>query len=108
MLVFRLGESYPLLIGQVQSLVLELWRITLLWDELWLGVLNQHHPDVTKRIEQLDDEIKKVAANKDLTPEEKEAIIEEKHHTILKPTLYAMLKLHTITGKQGETAHHYW
>ena len=35
-------------VRDVQLLVKELRRITLLWDELWLGTLNQHQQDITR------------------------------------------------------------
>lgn len=73
------------MISEVTLLVHELRRITLLWDELWLGTLNQHHQDVTRRIGQLENEIKKVTNNSNLSKEEKMAIIREKHKTVMKP-----------------------
>ena len=73
------------MIAEVQLLVNELRRITLLSDELWLGTLNSHHADVTRRLQQLEKEVKKVNANSSLTHEEKQAIIREKHKTVIKP-----------------------
>ena len=81
------------MIQQVQQVVQELRRITLLWDELWLGTLNQHHQDVTRRLAQLDNEVKKVGTNKTLSKEEKVAIIREKHKTIMKPVCMNLLRL---------------
>ena len=80
-----LAAQNPSLISEVQALVSELRRVTLLWDELWLGTLNQHHADVTRRTTQLDNEIRRVVNNEDLSEEDKETIIMEKHKTILKP-----------------------
>lgn len=51
---------------QVQQLVGELRRVTLLWDELWLGVLQQQHMHVLRRIQQLEDEVKRVQNNNTL------------------------------------------
>ena len=73
------------MITEVQLLVSELQRVTLLWDELWLGVLSQISPDVGRRLTQLDNEIRKVKANTSLAREEKTLIIEEKMRIILKP-----------------------
>lgn len=73
------------MISDVKQLIEELRRITLLWDELWLGTLNQQHQDVERRITQLENEIKKVNNNSALSKEEKSAIIKEKHKTVLKP-----------------------
>ena len=73
------------MISDVKQLIEELRRITLLWDELWLGTLNQQHQDVERRIGQLESEIKKVNNNSNLSKEERAAIIREKHKTVLKP-----------------------
>ena len=73
------------MISDVKQLIEELRRITLLWDELWLGTLNQQHQDVERRISQLENEIKKVNNNTNLSKEERVAIIREKHKTVLKP-----------------------
>ena len=73
------------MITEVELIVQELRRITVLWDELWLGTLNQHHQDVTRRLAQLDTEVKKVQKNTTLTEDEKELVIKQKHITVLKP-----------------------
>lgn len=75
------------MIQEVKQLVHELRRITLLWDELWLGTLNQQHIDVTRKLQQLEAEVKKVMNNSSLTKDEKLAIIKEKHRTIMKPVI---------------------
>ena len=82
------------MISDVKQLIEELRRITLLWDELWLGALNQQHQDVERRISQLENEIKKVNNNGSLSKEEKAAIIREKHKTVLKPVfLHRFLRM---------------
>ena len=73
------------MISEVQLLVGELRRITLLRDELWLGTLTQLYQDVMRRLKQLDNEVKKVTDNATLTSDEVKAIILKKHNTILKP-----------------------
>ena len=73
------------MISDVQLLVSELRRITLLWDELWLGTLNQHHQDVTRRLTQLDNEIKKVMNNSSLSADLKTTLIAQKHSVLLQP-----------------------
>lgn len=55
-----------LVLPQVQMLVGELRRVTVLWDELWLGVLQQQHMYVLRRIQQLEDEVKRVQNNNTL------------------------------------------
>ncbi|KAL4241086.1 Serine/threonine-protein kinase smg1 [Mactra antiquata] len=103
-----LAANFPQMISDVKQLIEELRRITLLWDELWLGTLNQQHQDVERRISQLENEIKKVEKNHALSKEEKTAIIKEKHKTVLKPTVYSMERLHEITSQPAETPHEKW
>lgn len=107
-IVDTLSHHNSEMIQQVQQVVQELRRITLLWDELWLGTLNQHHQDVTRRLAQLENEVKKVGTNKTLSKEEKVAIIREKHKTIMKPTLYTMERLVDVTSQTAETPHEQW
>lgn len=71
--------------SEVQLLVSELRRITLLWDELWIGALGQMHQDVMRRVKQLENEVRKVTANTCLTSDESKALICKKHSTVMKP-----------------------
>ncbi|WAQ96320.1 SMG1-like protein [Mya arenaria] len=103
-----LATNFPQMIGDVKQLIKELRRITLLWDELWLGSLNQQHGDVERRISQLETEIKKVNNNSALSKEERTAIIREKHRAVLKPTVYLMERLCEITSQPPETPHETW
>ncbi|XP_078611831.1 serine/threonine-protein kinase SMG1-like isoform X2 [Branchiostoma floridae x Branchiostoma japonicum] len=107
-IVDTLSKHNPSMVSQVQTMVSELRRVTLLWEELWFGALNQHHGDITRRIHQLEDEVKRVLSNTTLSHEEKSAIILEKHNAILKPTVFAMEHLKAITNQPGETPHERW
>uniref|UniRef100_A0A2C9LZC5 non-specific serine/threonine protein kinase n=1 Tax=Biomphalaria glabrata TaxID=6526 RepID=A0A2C9LZC5_BIOGL len=102
-IVETLSKLNPKMIAEVQLMVQELRRITLLWEELWLGTLNQYQADVQKRLAQLDAEIKRVEANKSLSKSMKATVIKEKHRTIMKPTLYTMEHLHEITSQPAQT-----
>jgi len=73
------------MITEVQLLVAELRRITLLWDELWIGALGQLYQDVMRRIKQLENEVSKVTANSTLSPDKAQALIRLKHNTVMKP-----------------------
>lgn len=75
----------PEAISQVQLLVQELRRITLLWDELWLGTLVQHHAEISRRLQQLELEVVRVEDNASLSLADKDRLIAEKHRIILKP-----------------------
>lgn len=75
----------PQLISELQGFIMELRRITLLWEELWHGSLMQTHHDVTRRQQQLEEEIKRVNGNQNLTNQQKTTLIREKHIAIMKP-----------------------
>ena len=75
----------PQLVSELQGFIMELRRITLLWEELWHGSLMQTHHDVTRRQQQLEDEIKRVSGNQNLTNQQKATLIREKHIAIMKP-----------------------
>lgn len=76
------------MISEVQILVSELRRITLLWDELWLGTILQRLTDVNRRINQLEAELIKTEQHPHITNTEKEHIAVEKYTLLLKPVLY--------------------
>ncbi|TRY87779.1 hypothetical protein DNTS_015691 [Danionella cerebrum] len=92
----------------VQMLVGELRRVTLLWDELWLGVLQQQHMHVLRRIQQLEDEVKRVQNNNTLRKDEKVAIMREKHSALMKPVVFALEHVLSITAAPAETPHEAW
>lgn len=75
----------PEAISQVQVFVRELRRITLLWDELWLGTLQQHHSYMSRRIQYLEQEVTRVDDNPHLSSSEKDRLVAENYSAILKP-----------------------
>ena len=100
-----LSNRIPDSVEQVKILVKELRRITLLWDELWLATLAQHHSEISKRFEQLEVEVQKVQDNIWLSPEEKDRLICEKHRIILKPIVFILENLLAMTSVNPETPH---
>ncbi|XP_058794779.1 serine/threonine-protein kinase SMG1 [Phymastichus coffea] len=100
-----LSNRIPDSVDQVKVLVKELRRITLLWDELWLATLYQHHSDISKRFEQLELEVQKVQDNIWLSNEEKETLIAEKHRIIMKPIIFILENLYSLTSVSPETPH---
>ncbi|CAL8090037.1 unnamed protein product [Calicophoron daubneyi] len=47
------------LVRQVEGFVSELQRVTLLWEELWLGTLSQHVDELSKKMALLESEVKR-------------------------------------------------
>uniref|UniRef100_A0A673ZF53 non-specific serine/threonine protein kinase n=1 Tax=Salmo trutta TaxID=8032 RepID=A0A673ZF53_SALTR len=107
-IVDKLSAANPTMVLQVQMLVGELRRVTLLWDELWLGVLQQQHMHVLRRIQQLEDEVKRVQNNNTLRKEEKVAIMCEKHSALMRPVVFALDHVRGITTTPAETPHETW
>nr|XP_018895690.1 PREDICTED: serine/threonine-protein kinase SMG1-like [Bemisia tabaci] len=107
-MVDTLAKQAPEAIAQVQLLVKELRRITLLWDELWLGTLQQHHSEMSRRVAQLEAEIKRVDSNPQLTDQEKDYLVSEKYRIITRPLLFILEQLHTIISVAPETPHETW
>ncbi|GBP69513.1 hypothetical protein EVAR_88413_1 [Eumeta japonica] len=104
-MVETLANQAPTTILQVKLLVKELQRINLLWDELWLGTLVQHHSEFGKRLTQLETEIAKVKNNLNLNSEEKVKLIKEKHRIIFEPIVVVLEQLNQITSAKAETPH---
>ncbi|XP_072947723.1 serine/threonine-protein kinase SMG1 [Epargyreus clarus] len=104
-MVETLAKQAPKTIQQVKLLVKELQRINLLWDELCLGTLVQHHSEFSKRLMQLEAEIVKVKNNANLSTEDKEKLIKEKHRIIFDPVVFVLEQLYQITSAKPETPH---
>ncbi|XP_047026629.1 serine/threonine-protein kinase SMG1 [Helicoverpa zea] len=104
-MVETLAKQAPKTILQVKLLVKELQRINLLWDELCLGTLVQHHSEFTKRLTQLEIEVAKVKNNSYLSAEDKEKLIKEKHRIIFEPIVYVLEQLYHVTSAKPETPH---
>lgn len=98
----------PRLVSELQEFTMELRRITLLWEELWHGSLMQTHHDVSRRQQQLEEEIKRVHGNQNLTNQQKATLIKEKHIAIMKPVVFAMEQLSKITSQEPATPHEQW
>ena len=71
--------------------------------------MNQNQADLTKCIARLETEVKKVNLNASLSEEERKAIIKEKHQTIMKPVLYVLKHLRSVTvAVAPQTPHEEW
>ncbi|XP_050541278.1 serine/threonine-protein kinase SMG1 [Daktulosphaira vitifoliae] len=107
-MVSTLSKQAGEMIAEVRVLVSELRRITLLWDELWLGTLTQRQADISRRISQLESELSKTENHPYLSEIEKERIAIEKYTILLRPILFIFEQLHAITSVKSETPHEKW
>ena len=93
------------LVLQLEAMMQELRRITVLWDEEWLDFILQRQPDIARRLSQLQEEADRVLANATLSSAQKQQLIESKHAAIMAPVLTSMDKLRKATFERGpETA----
>lgn len=87
-------------VQQVQLLVRELKRVTLLWDELWLIALGQVYAECSKRLANFQIDLNKFS---DDSSAEKTNLLIEKHRILMRPILFVMDRLHAITSARPET-----
>lgn len=94
-------------VQQVQLMVRELKRITLLYEELWLSSLTQIYSECAKRITILENDLAKMSAeesNSKKTADNKRTVLADKYRVIVRPILFVMERLFEITSSKAETA----
>lgn len=94
-------------VQQVQIMVRELKRITLLWEELWLSSLSQVYSECAKRIAILENDIAKLSAEEGKSKqidENKRTLLADKYRIIVRPILFVMERLFDVTSVKAETA----
>uniref|UniRef100_A0A182QW22 non-specific serine/threonine protein kinase n=1 Tax=Anopheles farauti TaxID=69004 RepID=A0A182QW22_9DIPT len=100
-----LSRDIPKTVQQVQMLVHELRRISLLWDQLWVVSLQNIYADYAKRIPMFESEYKRLLASGALDDPRRRSLLVEKHRLLLRPLLFVMEQLYKITAVQAETKH---
>ena len=103
-----LATARPELIREARSMIGELGRITVLWEELWMGTLHNVQNDALGRVRQLKDELKRVSRNTTLSYAEKTRILGEKCRAIMKPVVASLEKTQRLTSRAPETPHEEW
>lgn len=104
-MVDTLSQQAPASTSQVRLLVSELRRITILWDELWLGCLIQHQPDINRRLSQLESELNRLEENDSLSETLRQELAREKYRIIMKPIIMIFEQLQSMTSVAPETPH---
>lgn len=91
---------------QVQLLVREMKRVTLLWEELWLSSLSQVYSECAKRMTVFETDLTKFidTLNNQEIDESKRTILSEKYRVIIRPILFVMKRLFEVTSVKPETA----
>lgn len=94
-------------VQQVQLMVRELKRITLLWEELWLSSLTQVYSECAKRMTILENDLNKLTneeSNSKQPDEIKRTVLNDKYRAIVRPILFVMERLWDATSGKAETA----
>lgn len=101
-LLDTLSQQAPETVSQVQLLVRELKRITLLWDELWLVTLTQIYSEWLKRFVSFEQYIQRSKENT-CQMMDKSLIIAGKYGIMMKPVIFVIERLHEMTSRKPET-----
>ncbi|KAF9684246.1 hypothetical protein SADUNF_Sadunf04G0097900 [Salix dunnii] len=101
-------ELYPKLIQDVQLMINELENVTVLWEELWLGTLQDLHADVMRRINVLKEEVVRIAENATLSQIEKNKINAAKYSAMMAPIVVALERRLASTSRKPDTPHELW
>ncbi len=89
-MVIKIGLN---LTDKVRHMVLELQRISLLWDELWVGTIQQYGAEINRRVKKMEEEVNRLNVNQSLTDGEKKLLAKEKYNIVFKPLLYVFEKV---------------
>ena len=103
-----MAKRSPDSIGQVQKVVYELLRISLLWDELWLGTMQQYSNEINRRVKRMEEDVQKLKDNDRLSAEEKDKLVKEKYNIWFKPMLFILERVAAVTSNKPETHHEQW
>lgn len=107
-LLDTLALQNPNLISETKLFVHELRRITVLWDELWIGTLQHNLNEVKRQVSSLEKEIEKTKLNVSLYENEKLLFIKEQHNIFFRRILYSLELTKLITSDHPETPHEQW
>ncbi|KAL0365454.1 UNVERIFIED_CONTAM: Serine/threonine-protein kinase SMG1 [Sesamum angustifolium] len=107
-ILYFLNKLYPRLVQDAQLMIKELENVTVLWEELWLGTLQDLHADVMRRINLLKEEAARIAENSTLTHGEKNKINAAKYSAMMAPIVVVLERRLTSTSRRPETPHELW
>ena len=103
-----LNEKYPKLIGEVRTLLNEFTRITLLWHESGIFLLNRINHEIKQRINTMKEEYKRISDNEEMNGSEKMKVIYEKYRTLMKIFEIQINNYIELISKSPETNFEKW
>ena len=81
----EMAARAPEMMGDVRLLLTELRRLVLLWDELWVAVLQQMHPQVEQLIQKLQSQSQKLNKKTGLSEADKKDLLHQHFVVLFKP-----------------------
>eukprot|EP00198_Chlamydomonas_reinhardtii_P004149 XP_001693485.1 phosphatidylinositol 3-kinase-related protein kinase [Chlamydomonas reinhardtii] len=105
-LLADLGRSRPGLLAGVQTLVGEMVRLTVLWDERWAALLAEVEVEISRRAVSLQAEAARVAEDSSLSPAQRQALLASRYQTLMAPAVVLLERqLRATAAAAAETPH---
>ncbi|EFX69271.1 hypothetical protein DAPPUDRAFT_228726, partial [Daphnia pulex] len=98
----------PEMVQDVRLLLTELRRLVLLWDELWVAVLQQMHPQVEQLLHKLQSQAQKLNKKTGLNDADKKELLQKHFIVLFKPVLLVLEAVAKITNLSPQTPHENW
>eukprot|EP00833_Pecoramyces_ruminatium_P010172 jgi/Orpsp1_1/1184204/evm.model.c7180000088471.1 len=96
------------LVKEIQKMISELQRVTILWEETLLNKLTQLQNETDKRFSRLKKENDRVNINNQLSKDEKEEITKNNYCTILKPVIHIIETFYNEINVEPQNNHEKW
>lgn len=81
----EMNTQVPEMVHDVRLLLTELRRLVLLWDELWVAVLQQVHPQVEQLLQKFQIQSQKLDRKNGLDEEDKKQLLQKHFLVLFKP-----------------------
>ncbi|KAG0346961.1 hypothetical protein BG004_000424 [Podila humilis] len=102
-----LTKSHPELVMQVQHLIRELERVTVLWEEVWCKKIMAVIPELKTTLQELTDQYQGLESIAGLGADDKDAVMSDNYQQSVAPILAGIESLQE-THTKPETNHERW
>ncbi|KAG0055166.1 Serine/threonine-protein kinase smg1 [Gryganskiella cystojenkinii] len=100
-------KSHPELVSQVQHLVRELERVTVLWEEIWYKKIMSGVPEIKSAIQDLTEQYQGLELISGLGPQDKHTVMSDNYQQTVIPLLATFESLQD-SNAQPESNHERW
>ncbi|ORY80157.1 hypothetical protein LY90DRAFT_664604 [Neocallimastix californiae] len=97
-----------MLVKEIQKMISELQRVTILWEETLLNKLTQLQNETDKRFARLKKENDRVNVNNQLSKEEKDEIIKNNYLSLMKPVIHGIETFYNEINVEPQNNHEKW